>query len=300
MEYMRESNMDLSAGRDIDFLKTAMADKRVLCHKALVYERGLGLHFNLGGIKAIMPVEEVIYSPVKADIKEAAVATRVNKNVCFVVTDIHEDNYNTTVYISRAKAQQLMYENYISALTPGDIIQCVVTHVDSFGVFCDIGYGVNALLPIDFISVSRINKPADRFREGQTIYTCIKSIDENGRIVLTHKELLGTWLENSKMFKAQSTTIGVVRSIEDYGIFIELTPNLAGLAEVSEGIAVGDVVTVFIKSILPDKMKIKLVVMNTLRNYEMPADILYFTTEGHIDRWQYSTENSKKNIYTEF
>ena len=37
--------------------------------------------------------------------------------------------------------------------------------------------------------------------------------------------------ENAALFKTGETVAGIVRSIESYGIFIELTPNLAGLAE---------------------------------------------------------------------
>ena len=41
---------------------------------------------------------------------------------------------------------------------------------------------------------------------------------------------------------------GVVRSVESYGIFVELTPNLAGLAEPREGVRVGQHAGVYIKS----------------------------------------------------
>ena len=49
------------------------------------------------------------------------------------------------------------------------------------------------------------------------------------------------------MFNVGQTVCGVVRSIEDYGIFIELTPNLAGLAEYKAGIVSGQQATVYIK-----------------------------------------------------
>ena len=42
--------------------------------------------------------------------------------------------------------------------------------------------------------------------------------------------MLGTWAENAALFSPGQTVTGVVRSVEDYGIFVELTPNLAGLA----------------------------------------------------------------------
>lgn len=300
MEYMQETNYCTATAFTAESLAEAYAKKTVLFAKALVYDKGNGLRFNLGGYEAFMPSDEVYLSFDEFPVKEAAVATRVNKFVCFIITDMGEQNGNTLFYISRKKAQTLAFDNYISKLPTGQIIPCTVTHIDRFGVFCDIGFGISALLPIDFISVSRIQSPNDRFCVGQQIYTCIKSVDKNGRIVLTHKELLGTWLENVEFFKAGTNTTGLVRSIEPYGIFIELAPNLAGLAEICEGIEIGDLVNVYIKNILPDKMKIKLVIMSTLKNDSFPPQTKYFHTDGRISHWKYSTENCVKTIETIF
>ncbi|MGL0910084.1 hypothetical protein ACSTB0_13670, partial [Faecalibacterium wellingii] len=42
--------------------------------------------------------------------------------------------------------------------------------------------------------------------------------------------LLGTWEENAAGFTVGETVVGIVRSVEEYGTFIEIAPNLAGLA----------------------------------------------------------------------
>jgi hypothetical protein len=107
--------------------------------------------------------------------------------VCFVVTDVMQNGAEYYFEISRKKAQQQLFDGYINKLQCGDIIPCCVTHIDRFGAFCDVGYGIRALLPIDFVSVSRIQTSADRFFVGQNIYACIKSIDDCGKIVLTQK-----------------------------------------------------------------------------------------------------------------
>lgn len=299
MEFLRESNVTVPSLFTLENLLESYQKETVLFAKALVYDRGKGLKFNLGGYEAFMPNEEV-YLSFENGIKEAAIATRVNKFVCFVITDVEKSGAEYIFKISRKKAQQKAYDEYISRLVPGQIIPCCITHIDKFGVFCDIGYGINALLPIDFISVSRIQSPADRFCVDQNIYACVKSCNPNGRIVLTHKELLGTWLENASYFKAGTSTTGIVRSIESYGVFIELSPNLAGLAECCEGLNVGDVVNVYIKSILPDKMKIKLVVISTLKDEQFYPELKYFKTEGVLKYWKYSTENCAKMIETIF
>ena len=185
-------------------------------------------------------------------------------------------------------------------MTPGDILPCTVTHIEPFGAFCDVGCGISALLPIDCMSVSRISSPADRVSVGQQILCAIKSRDVQGRFVLTIRELLGTWAENAAAFTVGETVVGIVRSVEEYGTFIEIAPNLAGLAESCPDLHPGQPVSVYIKNILPDKMKIKLVIVNHSLSQSHRFELRYFITEGHLDHWLYSTPESHKRIETDF
>jgi small subunit ribosomal protein S1 len=135
------------------------------------------------------------------------------------------------------------------------------------------------------------------------IYTVIKSIDEQGRIFVSNKELLGTWEENARLFNEGETVCGIVRSIESYGIFVELKPNLAGLAEYRDDLSVGRAVTVYIKSIIPEKMKIKLIIIDPYSESSFDAPIEYFIDAErvkHIDSWTYSPDKCKKCIGTVF
>ena len=58
--------------------------------------------------------------------------------------------------------------------------------------------------------------------------------------------------------------------------------------------------SVYIKSILPDKMKLKLVIVNRELSEPLRFSLPYTRTSGHIDRWVYSTPFSRKHIETEF
>ena len=104
---------------------------------------------------------------------------------------------------------------------------------------------------------------------------------------LTHKELLGTWLENAAAFSPGDAVQGIVRSVRDYGLFIELTPNLSGLADYREDAAPGDRVSVYIKSIRPDTRKIKLQIIQNLGPAGEPAELTYFITDGAVENWTY-------------
>ena len=61
MEYIRESNMNITAGFTLEMLEKAISTKEVFCAKALIYENPKGLYFNLNGIRGIMPKDRVIY-----------------------------------------------------------------------------------------------------------------------------------------------------------------------------------------------------------------------------------------------
>ena len=152
---------------------------------------------------------------------------------------------------------------YIAGLTCGDVIPVRITHLEPFGAFADIGCGIVSLLPIDAISVSRIDHPKERFTVGMDIRAVVRMKDEN-RITLSHRELLGTWAQNAALFSVGETVRGVVRSIEPYGVFIELTPNLSGLAEPRADLRPGMAVSVYSKSILPQRMKVKLTIIDVL------------------------------------
>ena len=99
--------------------------------------------------------------------------------------------------------------------------------------------------------------------------------------MLTIRELLGTWEENAAGFTVGETVVGIVRSVEEYGTFIEIAPNLAGLAESCTDLVPGQAVSVYIKNILPEKMKIKLVIVNHALSQRHRFELKYFITEGH-------------------
>lgn len=285
-------------------LEKALENGRILEAPAILCDHDLNLHISLGDrVKGIMPKDEVEYTIDGEPSKDIAILTRVGKPVCFKVLGFERRGGDTIAILSRKAAQRECIEYYIKSLVPGDIIPSKVTHLEGFGAFVDIGCGIPSLLSIDTISVSRISHPKHRVRVGDYIYTIVKDIDERGRIYVSERELLGSWLENANLFKEGETVRGIIRSVESYGIFVELKPNLAGLAEYREDAVVGQCAAVYIKSIIPEKMKIKLIIISTHDAPDEPTPLEYFVdldSTYHIDEWKYSPPSSKRIIETIF
>ena len=103
-----------------------------------------------------------------------------------------------------------------------------------------------------------------------------------GPLCAHHPGTAGHLAENAAHFSVGETVVGIVRSVEEYGTFIEIAPNLAGLAESCTDLAPGQAVSVYIKNILPEKMKIKLVIVNHSLNQRHRFELRYFITEGHL------------------
>ncbi len=290
-------------------LEKAMASGVILEGMVILCDKDMNLHIDLKGIDGIIPKSEVCYNLNEEEIKDIAIITRVGKPVCFKVIGIEEKNGRTVALLSRRAAQIECLNNYLIDLIPGDIIPSRVTHLERFGAFVDIGCGIIALLTVDSISVSRFSHPKDRLYKGMVINTVLKSYDrENGRIFVSMRELLGTWEENAAKFLPGQTVTGIIRSVEEYGVFIELAPNLAGLAEIKEGTPSDSLqrdrcAAVYIKSIIPERMKIKLVLIDNYSSVQPLPEINYFVDcerVKHISSWRYSPNACNKIIETVF
>ena len=285
-------------------LREAYEKQMILEASVAMSDHNLNLIINFcPGIKGIIPKSEVIYSE-QESVKDIAILTRVGKVVCFKIIGFERDQCGwITAVLSRKEAQRECVEKYTSHLTPGDIIPARITHLESFGAFVDIGCGITSLLSIDTISISRISHPSVRVGVGDFIYTVVKGRDELDRIYVSERELLGSWEENAALFKVGETVTGTIRSVESYGVFVELTPNLAGLAEFRGDVSPGQEAAVYIKSIIPDKMKIKLIIIDIHTKKEERTPLDYFIDvekTKRLDHWRYSPLSSERIIETCF
>ena len=278
---------------------TAMQDGSILEATAIRCDAQHNLIVALEGMTGIMPREECALGIDTGQTREIAILSRVGKPVCFQVQRIEQQ----TAYLSRRSAQQQALRHLMTRHRPGDIIDVRVTHLEPFGAFVDAGCGIVSLIGIENLSVSRIVHPSDRVRIGQKLKAVISSLDpDTGRICLTHRELLGTWEENAAQFTPGETVCGIVRSVEDYGVFVELTPNLSGLAEQRFPVTPGETVSCYIKSILPERMKIKLNLIDHInQSPASPPPLTYFIESRHLSRWQYSPSScTTRLVQTEF
>ncbi|MBR3692153.1 MAG: 30S ribosomal protein S1 [Clostridia bacterium] len=298
----------LSTAENIRFLsspeglRSAYARGEVLEAVAERCDAAHNLHLRLPGIRCVIPRAEAALGIADGSVRDIAILSRVGRPVAFRITDISGlAAAEPSIVGSRCAVQAEARDTLVENLLPGDILRARVTHLESFGCFADIGRGVVSMIGADRVSVSRIRHTAERFRPGQEIFACVLCCDPDARrVYLTHRELLGTWEENAARFSPGETVRGIVRGIEEYGVFVELAPNLSGLAEPCPGLQEGDLVSVFIKSICPERMKIKLSVIGRTPGGTVFSPPEYFIREGRLRTFRYAPAGAVRTEETVF
>lgn len=273
----------------LSVLQRALEDQTVLTGMAIRCDARRDLTIRFGGYEGLIPRVDAIHPAISGADRDIAVLSRVGKPTCFTVAGIDVDGGGRPrLTLSRRAAQEQAMAWLLENAQPDAVLPARVTHLEKFGAFVDLGCGVTSLIPLENISVARIPHPGARFRVGQDILAAVTAVDRTAcRFYLSHKELLGTWLENASAFAPGDAVEGIVRGIRDYGVFIELAANLSGLADWREDLALGDRVCVYIKSIRPESRKIKLQVIENLGPAGEPGELRYFITDGSIAGWRY-------------
>lgn len=136
-------------------------------------------------------------------------------------------------FLSEQRAE--VRKRALDTLSVGQVIQGMVKNITNYGVFIDIG-GVDGLLHITDMTWGRIAHPSEIVRIGDNVTVKVLALDPtNEKISLGMKQLQGNpWEGLSADVTVGSRIKGIVSSITDYGLFIEVAKGVEGLAHISE------------------------------------------------------------------
>lgn len=133
---------------------------------------------------------------------------------------------------ARLAAQQATFES----LQEGSTAKGVVRKIVDFGLFVELGTGVQGLVHISEASWEKGKKLEELFQVGDEIDVFVKKIDnEQKRISLSVKMLTeDPWVKAVSELQEGDVTEGKVEKFLPFGALVKIAPNLEGLVHVSE------------------------------------------------------------------
>jgi len=190
-----------------------------------------GMTVDVQGIKSFLPGSLAEVVPTK-DLEHL-----VGNYEEFKVIKLDKDK-NNVVLSRKAVLQDVNSEErkqLLSTLSEGQTIKGVVKNLTDYGAFVDLG-GIDGLLHITDISWSRINHPSEAIKIGEELdVKVIKYDKEEQKVSLGIKQLVeDPWVGIESKFPLNTSVMGTVTNLTDYGFFAEIEEGVEGLVHVSE------------------------------------------------------------------
>lgn len=127
------------------------------------------------------------------------------------------------------------FDKVASQLVVGDVVEGKVSRLTNFGAFIDVG-GVDGLVHISEISYKHVDKPNDVLKVGQDVKVKVIGIDnDRHRISLSIKQTEPSPFEQATADLNEGDIFeGEVKSLTNFGAFVEVADGIQGLVHVSE------------------------------------------------------------------
>lgn len=156
------------------------------------------------------------------------------------VLDVNEQDEK--LIVSEKAVWEDKQKNVIAQYAVGNMIEGEVTALADFGAFVkfstknaeDVVGALEGLVHISEIAWQRIDHPRDILKIGQTVKAEIIGI-EGSKIFLSMKKLIqDPWHDVAVRYKIGDIVEGTLLKVNPFGFFVELDPEIHGLAHVSE------------------------------------------------------------------
>lgn len=220
-----------------DKLREIFAKNEVFPVKILEANKG-GLLVRLEGITGFLPVSQLspenyprVSGGDKGQILDKLKAM-MGASIDVKIIDVNEEGGK--LIVSEKTVWESKQESVISKYKVGDKVEGDVTAVTDFGAFVRFETNLEGLVHISEIAWQRIDHPRDVLKVGDHVRTEIINL-EGSKIFLSMKKLIDDpWKSAAARFKVNQMVKGKVIKINPFGLFVELDPDIHGLAHISE------------------------------------------------------------------
>jgi small subunit ribosomal protein S1 len=185
------------------------------------------------GIEGLVHISEMSWTK---RVNHPSELVSIGDEVEVVVLGINQDKQE--ISLGMKQTQPNPWDNAADKYPLGSSVKGTVRNLTNYGAFIELEEGVDGLLHVSDMSWTRkISHANEMLKKGDTIECQVLSVDEDRkRIALGLKQLNGDPWETRipDRFKPGTIVRGKVTKITNFGVFVELEPELEGLLHISE------------------------------------------------------------------
>jgi small subunit ribosomal protein S1 len=168
-------------------------------------------------------------------IKHPSQVLNVGNVVEAVVLDL--DVEKKRISLSMKQLEPNPWESIAESYPIGAILEGEIKNITNFGIFIGIDEGIDGLIHVSDLSwTKRVNHPSELYKKGDKIQAVVLQIDkEEARFSLGIKQLTkDPWDTIPEKYKQGTRVTGIIKSITEFGLFLELEEGIEGLIHVSQ------------------------------------------------------------------
>lgn len=197
--------------------------------------------------------------------KDAALESLVKSTIPLKIIDVDEKRRRFVVSHRKALESQRRAgrTEFLATLAVGDEREVTVARLTEFGAFVELGFGVDALIPMSELAIERVNKAEDVLKAGETLTVRVLRVEQKGkRISVSRKAMLhDPWREQSGNLRSGTTLTGTVVAIDDR-LTVEIAPGITGTLSDRDAnpddYTIGEAIEVTIRSVDPRTRRVRL------------------------------------------
>ena len=190
-----------------------------------------GAFIDLGGMDGLLHITDIAWGRIAHASEKLSVGDRIKVKV------LHFDREKEKVSLGLKQALPDPWDSVPKKYPVGSRIKGKVVNVTDYGVFVELGEGVEGLVHISELTWSKKMKhPSKIVHIGNTVEVMVLDCDPaKRRISLGMKQIEpNPWALVEEKYPIGTKVVGRVKTITDFGIFIGFEEGVDGLVHVSE------------------------------------------------------------------
>ncbi len=185
------------------------------------------------GIEGLVHISEMSWT---RRVNHPSELVNVGDVVEVVVLEVDKDRQEISLGMKQTEINP--WTTVAQKYPPGTVVEGTVRNLTNYGAFVEIEEGIDGLLHVSDMSwTKKVSHPSEVVKKGDRIRCVVLTVDqEKMRIGLGLKQMTeDPWLRAvPERYQPGMVVRGKVTKITNFGVFVELEPELEGLLHVSE------------------------------------------------------------------